>query len=157
MLCKSFETGLVARFPSKHIIYLQKIFASKLGQLSIVPVKEKSDTPDNLKLPCEQSTALCAPAMSIQHVTKHEYLISNAYLKAGRLQDFPKTLCVLYYKEKWNLRSSKHRCVYEEMTHLPGAPGSFHFMAINFPSLVHILSNYPAFVYTTSLKQDGKF
>lgn len=52
-------------------------------------VKEKSDTPDNLKLPHEQSTALCVPTMSIQHVTKHKYPISNVYLKAGKLQDFP--------------------------------------------------------------------
>lgn len=35
--------------------------------------------------------------MSIQHLTKHEYLISNVCLKAGKLQEFPKTLHVLYY------------------------------------------------------------
>lgn len=41
LLCKSTETGLVARFPSMHIIYLQKVFTAELGQLSSVPSERK--------------------------------------------------------------------------------------------------------------------
>lgn len=40
LFCKSTETGLVVKFPSVRIIYLQ-IFAAELGQLSSVPGKGK--------------------------------------------------------------------------------------------------------------------
>jgi len=39
LFCKSTETGLVLEFPYMHVIYLQKISAAKLGQLSSVPAE----------------------------------------------------------------------------------------------------------------------
>lgn len=41
LLCKSTETGLVAKFPSMHVIYLQKIFGTEQGQPPSVPGEGK--------------------------------------------------------------------------------------------------------------------